>query len=321
MRRRIAALALLGTALSGIWTYSRRAARRFEAEDWVEAEKPGQIVYVNGTGLHYVGAGQGPALLLIHGLGSYTFGFRHIIPDLARHFRVIALDLKGFGYSERPSAGDYTLTGQMELVRAVMDRLGIDRAAVLGHSMGGAVAMRLAVAHPERVERLILVASASDVELGRRVWGAALLRPLLPLVAPLSYHNHRFREMTLKSGYYDPHLCTEDAVQGYLRPAHIRGYLRALGNTMADWRKDPPLEPGAISQPTLILWGEADRWLPPSRGERLQRLIPNSTLVVVDRAGHLLLEERPEAALEAILGFLLEKQAAAPSGAGEREQE
>jgi pimeloyl-ACP methyl ester carboxylesterase len=314
LRRRIATLALLGTALSGLWTYSRRAVHRFEAVDWAEAEKPGEVVYVNGTGLHYLTAGQGPALLLIHGLGSHTFSFRHVIPELARHFRVVALDLKGFGFSERPSAGDYTLSGQAELVRAVMERLGIDRAAVLGHSMGGAVAMRLALAHPDRVERLVLLASASDLELGRRVWGAALLRPLLPLVAPFTYYNYRFREKTLKGGYYDPDLCTEDVIEGYLRPAHIRGYLRALGNTMADWRKDPPLEPAAITQPTLILWGEADRWLAPSRGERLHGLIPNSRLVVLDKAGHLLAEERPEAVLEAILSFLLEEQVAGSAG-------
>jgi pimeloyl-ACP methyl ester carboxylesterase len=321
LRRQIATLALLGTALSGLWTYSRRAVQRFEAEDWSEAKKPGDILYVNGIGLHYVTAGQGPALLLIHGLGSHTFSFRHVMPELARHFRVVALDLKGFGFSERPSAGDYTLSGQAELVRGFMERLGIDRAAVLGHSMGGAVAMRLALAHPDRVERLILLASASDLELGRHVWGAALLRPLLPLVAPFTYYNYRFREKTLKSGYFNPDLCTEEIVEGYLRPAHIRGYLRALGNTMADWRKDPPLEPSAITRPTLILWGEADRWLPPSRGERLHSLIPDSRLVVLDRAGHMLIEERPEAVLEAILGFLLEKQAAASSAAGGTEQE
>lgn len=321
MRRPIVTLALLGTALSGLWTYSRRAVQRFEAEDWADAEKPGEILYVNGTGLHYVTAGQGPALLLIHGLGSHTFAFRHIIPDLARHFRVVALDLKGFGFSERPSSGDYTLSGQVELVRAFMERLGIDRATVLGHSMGGAVTMRLALTHPARVERLVLVASASDLELGRHVRGAALLRHLLPLVAPLTYHNRRFRKMTLKTGYYDGDLCTEDVIQAYLRPSRIRGYLRALGNTMAAWRKDPPLEPSAISQPTLILWGEADRWLPLSRGERLHSLIPNSRLIVIERAGHLILEERPEAALEAILGFLLEKQAVAPSGASGTAQE
>jgi pimeloyl-ACP methyl ester carboxylesterase len=202
-------------------------------------------------------------------------------------------------------------------VRGLMDHLDIDRATVLGSSMGGMVAMRLAIAHPDRVERLILVASASDVDLGRHTRGAAILGRLLPLIAPFTYYNPAFRKRTLQNGYYDPDLCTEEVVQGYLRPGRICGYLRAVGNTMAAWRKEPPLKPSSISQPTLIIWGDADRLLPPSRGERLHDLIPDSRLVVVERAGHLLLEERPEAALEAILGFLLERQAAAPTAASE----
>jgi pimeloyl-ACP methyl ester carboxylesterase len=317
VRRAAATLALLSTAYLGLSTYSRRAVRRFEAEDWARAEKPGHIVYLNGTGIHYVTAGRGPALVLIHGLGAYTFSFRHVIPDLARSFRVVALDLKGFGLSERPSSGDYTLSHQAELVRGLMDHLGIDRATVLGSSMGGVVAMRLAIAHPERVERLILVASASDVDLGRHTRGTAVLGRLLPLVAPFTYYNRAFRKRTLQNGYYDPDLCTDDVVEGYLRPGRICGYLRAVGNTMAAWRKDPPLEPSSIGQPTLIIWGKADRLLPPSRGERLRDLIPNSRLVLLERAGHLLLEERPEAALEAIFGFLGEKEEAAPTAASE----
>ena len=115
--------------------------------------------------------------------------------------------------------------------------------------------MRLALAHPERVERLILASSASDLELGHRIWGAAVIGRLLPLVAPFTLHNRRFRELSLKSGYYDPDRCTEDIIEGYMLPARVRGYLRALGNTMAHWRRDPPLRPADIIQSTLILWG------------------------------------------------------------------
>jgi pimeloyl-ACP methyl ester carboxylesterase len=123
-------------------------------------------VEVDGVPIHYVEAGQGKAVLLIHGLGASTFSFRHTIPELAQRYRVIALDLKGFGYSARPQS-DYSLTAQAALVRQVMDRLGVERAAVVGHSMGGAVAMRLALGYPERVSRLVLVASATDRELRR----------------------------------------------------------------------------------------------------------------------------------------------------------
>jgi pimeloyl-ACP methyl ester carboxylesterase len=304
--RRVAALALLGAAIGGLWSYSRREIRRYESLDLSEVEKPGRFLSVDGVDIHYLEAGSGPALLLIHGLGASTFTFRRIFPDLARRFRVVALDLKGFGFSERAD-GDYSLGAQAALVRQFMDRLGIERASVLGHSMGGAVAMRLALAYPERVERLILASSASDLELGHRIWGAAVIGRLLPLVAPFTLHNRRFRELSLKNGYYDPARCTDDVIEGYMLPARVRGYLRALGNTMAHWRRDPPLRPADITQSTLILWGEVDRWLPPSRGQRLYRLIPGSRLALVAGGGHLFLEEQPEAALRLIEDFLLEK--------------
>ena len=304
----MAAAALLGAAVGGLWTYSRREVRRYESVDLAEVEKPGRVLSVDGVGIHYVESGEGPALLLIHGLGASTFTFRRILPGLARRFRAVALDLKGFGFSERPD-GDYTLSAQAALIRRAMDRLDIEKASVLGHSMGGAVAMRLALAYPGRVERLILASSASDVELGRRIWGAAVIGRLLPLAAPFTLHNRRFRELSLRSGYYDPARFTEDVIEGYMRPARVRGYLRALGNTMAAWRRDPPLNPADITQPTLILWGEADRWLPPSRGERLHRLIAGSRLNLVEGGGHLFLEEQPEAVLHAVEDFLSEREA------------
>ena len=307
--KRAATLALLGAAVGGLWAYSRREARRYESLDLSEVEKPGRTVSIDGVGVHYLEAGEGPALVLIHGLGASTFTFQRVVPELARRFRVVALDLKGFGFSDRPD-GDYTLTAQADLVRQLMDRLGIEKASVLGHSMGGAVAMRLALAHPERVERLILASSASDLELGRRIWGAALLGRLLPLVAPFTLHNRRFRELSLKSGFYETDRCTEQIIEGYMMPGRVRGYLRALGNTMAHWRRDPRLRPADITHPTLVLWGEADRWLPPSRGERLHRLISGSRLEVIKGGGHLFLQEQPESSLRLIEDFLSEKESA-----------
>ena len=307
--KRAATLALLGAAVGGLWAYSRREIRRYESLDLSEVEKPGRIVSIDGVAVHYLEAGEGPALVLIHGLGASTFTFQRILPELARRFRVVALDLKGFGFSDRPD-GDYTLTAQADLVRQLMDRLGIEKASVLGHSMGGAVAMRLALAYPERVERLILASSASDLELGRRIWGAALLGRLLPLVAPFTLHNRRFRELSLKTGFYDTDHCTEQIIEGYMMPGRVRGYLRALGNTMAHWRRDPPLRPADITHRTLVLWGEADRWLPPSRGERLHRLISGSRLEVIRGGGHLFLQEQTDSSLRFIEDFLSEREAA-----------
>jgi pimeloyl-ACP methyl ester carboxylesterase len=93
-------------------------------------------------------------------------------------------------------------------------------------------------------------------------------------------------------------------MEGYMAPTHVKGHLRALGSLMVDRHKDAPLDPSAISQPVLILWGADDRWLPASHGERLRGLVPNSKMIVIEKAGHLVLEERPEEAAHAVTAFL-----------------
>jgi pimeloyl-ACP methyl ester carboxylesterase len=263
-------------------------------------------VEVDGVHLHYVEDGSGPPLVLLHGLNGSTFGFRLLMPYLTPHFRTIALDLMGFGYSERPQHRDYSLGAQARLVAGFLDALGIAKASVLGHSLGGAVAMHLALEFPERVDRLILVSSASDSETRRGLRSSRLVRPLLPVVAAFTVQNQRFRRMSLRSACYDPAFVTPEMLEGYMAPTRVRGHLRALGSLMVDRRKDPPLDPSAISRPVLIIWGAADRWLPPPHGERLRALIPNSRMTIIKNAGHLVLEEQPEESASALVDFLRE---------------
>ena len=308
--------ALFGTLFGGLSLYARYAVRRFEHLEPDSAGAPGTFLDVDGVRIHYVEAGRGEPVLLIHGLNASTFGFRYTIPELAQHYRVVALDLKGFGYSERPADGDFSLTAQTTLVRQAMERLEIGRAAVVGHSMGGAVAMRLAARFPERVARLVLVDSATDRELRRGLRLGRLLRPLLPIAALFTLHRRSFRRLALRLAVHDPAHVTPEVVEGSFRPRRVKGHLRALGAWLVDRGRDEPLAPARIPQPTLILWGEHDRWLPPSRGEALARLIPNAKLVLVPSAGHLPLEEQPDFCNRALLAFLRRSEpVAAPPGA------
>ena len=304
-RKRLFLFAAVG--LGTVWSYSKRAVRRWEDIDLAATTKLGRVVEVDGVQLHYVEAGEGPPLVLLHGLNGSTFSFRLLMPYLAPHFRTIALDLMGFGYSGRPQERDYSLGAQARLVAGFLDALDIEKASVLGHSLGGAVAMHLALESPERVERLILVSSASDSETRRGLRSSRLVRPLLPVVAAFTVQNQRFRRMSLRSACYDPSFVTADMLEGYMAPTRVRGHLRALGSLMVDRRKDVPLDPSAIRQPALILWGDADRWLPASHGERLRALVPNSRMAVIENAGHLVLEERPEDAARAVTAFLQEE--------------
>lgn len=299
---RVAALPCLG--LVGLSAYAWYAVRRFEDLDPESAGAPGAFLETEGVRIHYVEAGRGEPVLLIHGLNASTFSFRYTIPELAQHYRVVAIDLKGFGYSERPHGGDFSQTAQAALVERFMERLGIERAAVIGHSMGGAVAMRLALNYSERVSRLVLVDSADDREMRLGARPATYLRHFLPLAALFTLHRPAFRRLSLRSAVHDPAHLTPEVVEGYFRPSRMKGHLRGLGLLFAHHGRDELLEPERISQPTLILWGEHDRWLPPERGQDLARRIPGARLLPVRSAGHMPLEEQPESCNRAVLEFL-----------------
>ena len=291
-------------ALAAVWAYPRWLVRRYENLDLAEVPKPGEVIRLDGVGIHYVDRGQGPALVLIHGLGGRIYNFRYNIPVLSERMRVVALDLKGFGYSERPADGDYSLAAQARLVGDLMDRLGISRAAVLGHSMGGAIALRLATTCPQKVDRLILVGSASPNEMVPRLAGSPPLRYLLRLGTALVLHQPWLRESVLRQGFYDPAFLSPEMLEEFRRSARIRGSTNAIASLLSDAARDDAVDLSRVSQPVLLLWGEGDRWTSLRLARRLVDELPDARLRVIDRARHMVLEERAEEANEAILAFL-----------------
>jgi pimeloyl-ACP methyl ester carboxylesterase len=304
-------LTVTSAGLAGLDAYAWYAVRRFEDLDPVSAGAPGAFVEVDGVRIHYVEAGRGEPVLLIHGLNASTFSFRYTISELARHYRVVAVDRMGCGFSDRPAGGDYSLTAQATLLARVMDQLAIERAAVVGHSLGGAVAMRLTLAYPERVSRLVLVDSATDREMHFGALPATYLRHLLPIASLFALQRAWFRRLSLRSAVHDPAHLTPEVLDGYFRTSRMKGHLRALGLLFAHGRRDGPLAFERIRQPTLILWGEHDRWLPPDRGEELERRIPDARLLLIRSAGHLPLEEQPDSCNQALLEFLRSSEPAA----------
>ena len=295
---------LTAGALATLWAYPRWLVRRCENLDLADVPKPGNTIALDGVGIHYVDRGQGPPLLLIHGLGGSICNFRYNIPVLSEHLRVVALDLKGFGYSERPAAGDYSLTAQARLVGELMDRLGIPRAAVLGHSMGGAIALRLAATSPEKVDRLILVGSAPPSRMVPRLAASPPLPSLLRLGTALVLHQPRLREIVLRQGFYDPAFLSPEMLGEFRRVARIRGSTNAIASLLSDAARDEPLDLSRVSQPVLLLWGRHDRWTSLRLARWLADQIPDARLEVIERARHMVLEERAEEANEAILSFL-----------------
>ena len=291
------AIAAVGGAVAAVAAL-RWLRRRKEDIDWRSARPPGAIVDVDGVPIHYIERGSGPAAaVLIHGFLGHTYSFRYLIPELAKDRRVVAVDLKGSGYSGRPQKGDYSLTEQARLVIRLMDKLGIDRASFVGHSLGGEVAMRLAANWPERVEKLVLAASVS----GDRIPSL----PVTPLIKPILWLIGRlFGRRIFRRQFYDPRKATKEVLEAYRRPLRIKGTGHAVYQTLRDMRREKAVESSRITAPVLILWASSERILPRWVLSRLRKRFPQAKVVAIERAGHLLLEEQPEQANRAVKSFL-----------------
>jgi pimeloyl-ACP methyl ester carboxylesterase len=274
--------------------------RTREDTRWEDAKSPGKLLDIDGVKIHYVEKGSGPAIVMVHGFGGATFSFRYQFDSLSSDHRCVAIDLKGFGFSQRPEGGDYSLTAQANLVLRAMDLLGIDRCVLMGHSMGGDVSMRIATIAPQRVEKLILAASSPGI----KIWvmpRLRFLRPLLRLTIRASLSRYR------KRLFYDSKLLDADAImRGYLATARIKGSFNTVWEMWDGIRHDKPIEYRQITMPTLILWAEKERVIPfPGFSLRwLRKKLPRAEVVTVPRTGHLLLEERPEVCISAIRRFL-----------------
>lgn len=271
---------------------------------------------VGGLPAHYLTAGEGPPLVLLHALGESALDWRWVLPALGQTHRVYAPDLPGFGYSAKPSA-EYSPAFFARFVGAYLDALGLERAAVVGNSIGGLAALRLALSEPSRVSALGLVASAG---LGREVTYALRL-PTLPgygeaTVAwgktPLGAFQRAWSRVPLLFGH--PERVPGEWITEQTRIAQLPGFTEA---TIAALRAQVDLggqrevlvdQLPHLRMPTLIVWGERDRVFPYSQGQKAVSRLRQGSLELIPDCGHLAHIERPDR-FAAILGRFLDGQA------------
>lgn len=269
-------------------------------------------VTVDAYRMRYLRSGQGPALVLIHGLLGYSFSWRFNIPVLAQHATVYALDLIGVGFSERPRQCDRSLRATAERVLRFMGFAGIDAADVVGSSHGGGVAMLMAAVLPHRVRRLVLVAPVNPWSrhgcLRARLLGTSFGARMFRATAPSLRFMHEFG---LRQMYGDPSRIAPGTLEGYGRAVRIPGTLDHLLGIMKCWPDDMKEIEAALPLiadiPTLLMWGSRDGAVLPSSAPKLQRHFHNAELVILEGAGHLPYEEVPEEFNRALLDFLLQK--------------
>ena len=260
---------------------------------------------IDGVRLRYTDSGgTGPAVVLLHGFASSLETWDAVVPSLTPTFRVVTLDLKGFGWSERPE-GDYSPAAEAKLVFGLLDQLGISQSAVVAHSWGSSVALAMAAAAPERITKLALYDAWVYEDQLPTFFLWARVSGLGEAMFWLWYAERADERMAL--AFYDQSYVTEDlveAVERYLdQPGAVAAALAAVrGQTLED------LEPqyAEVQVPTLLLWGREDRVVPLSVGERLAREIPRARLVVYPRCGHFPMFEAASTSTADLLSFLRE---------------
>ena len=269
------------------------------------------FVNVDGATVHYQEFGDpgDPTLLLIHGYTASVYVWNTTAPLLADNgFHVIAIDLIGFGYSEKPAWFDYSIPSQARMIARFMDRLGIGRATIVGSSYGAAVAAILALDYAERVEKLVLVdAVCNDRLKDHPLLRLASIRGIGELVTPFIVDSRRYLRQRMhgtlaKANHY---LIDDDRIDAVMRPLRAADAHHSLLATSRNWSAERVSEDAhLIRQPTLIVWGEDDTVVPIADGYTLQRSISDSRFVVLRDCGHLAQEERPEIFVDLVCGFL-----------------
>lgn len=269
-----------------------------------------ELLVLEDKTVHLVDEGGGRAagspIVLLHGFGASTYSWRAVVPRLADGHRVLALDLHGFGLGERPEELDaYTAEGQIGLVLGVLDRLGIERVHLVGHSYGGALAAVLAARYPERVRSLTLVSAAAPRYLTTRRRPVVASEPVAPLVVRgLMLHRARVREK-LEDSVADPSIVSPEMVDAYYDRLRVEGAVRAYrGLTRPLDRPEPDVDLARLTLPVLLVWGDRDPLIPVAVARRATRALPDARFVTLPAVGHLPMEEAPEQLAEEIDRFV-----------------
>ena len=246
---------------------------------------------IGGIRTHYVVAGQGRPVVLIHGLGASVAVWRDNLAALAERLTVYAVDLPGHGDSDKPDIS-CDAESMIEFVRAFADHLGIETPALIGHSLGGALALLTALAHPELVSRLVLVSSGS---LGRQVTPFLRLAALRWIGEWLTGGRFDTTGLMLRQSFHDESLITPELMDELRRTGSMPGAkeaaLKAVRNFISPWgvrRKYVRTgELDTLDMPLMIVWGEKDRVLPVKHGRQAAKSSAAAELHVLSDCGHM----------------------------------
>ena len=267
---------------------------------------------INGLTLHVKTRGQGePAFVLLHGFGASLYSWDSVMDPLSQIGQAIAFDRPAFGLTERPldweGQNPYSPEAQTALVLGLMDLYNVDQAVLVGNSAGGTIAMQVALAHPERVSALILVDPAVYNGGGAPAWSRPLLStPQMRRIGPLFVRQIESRgEHLLSTAWHNPNNLTQEQITLYKKPLLVENWDKALWEfTLASRASNLAGRLQDLTLPVLVITGDDDRIVPTADSIRLAGELPNARLVVIENAGHVPHEERPDVFMEAVQEYL-----------------
>ncbi len=269
-------------------------------------ENDPRFIEINGVHTHFRRQGAGEALLLIHGFGSSTYTWRGVMDSLAKDFEVTAIDLPGFGLSQALNTTP-TVEAYSDFINDFVQTLGLTDAILMGNSFGGEISWRFALKYPQRARALILLDAAGYPHEGPAIF--KLLR--VPLLGELiaGINAKWIVRQNLRQVFVNDDLVTEAVVDNYyyrLLKEGNRETVLARARMKSDtlYKALPQ-----IQQPTLIIWGENDAWIPAEFARRFAADIPQSQLVILSNCGHVPQEEKPKEVAKLAREFYRERLA------------
>jgi pimeloyl-ACP methyl ester carboxylesterase len=298
-------LLLVAAAIGGVWLYTPDKSRADLEAKYLNAptdyrDAAGMRLHVRDSG---PAAGAPAVVIMLHGFGASLHTWEPWAQALASDFRVIRFDLPGFGLTGADPTGDYTDARSVQVLAALMDELGVDRASLIGNSTGGKIAWKFAAQNPKRVDKLVLVApdgfASPGFEYGKR--------PEVPLLAKLMRYAlpTAMVRSSLAPAYGDPGFVTDALVARYrdlmLAPGVRDAMIARMEQVMLE-RPEPLLR--RVRAPTLLIWGEKDAMIPITNAADYLRNLPHGTLHAFPGLGHVPHEEAPAASLEPVRAFL-----------------
>jgi pimeloyl-ACP methyl ester carboxylesterase len=285
--------------------FHRRRLMRHYSHDALQIPGPqSKYIAIDGIQLHYVVEGRGPDIFLIHGIGANLYCWRYMIPLLARSFRVWAIDLKGYGLSDKPRKSSYGLDAQARLLVKFLELQGVRQCILVGNSMGGAIAAEMTIQRPELVKELVLINSAHDP----KIIGPLDLRKakmFIDVLTPLVVNKIVVKQF-IKNLYGIIKEVPDEVVSAYIAPymssddthhAFVASFEALVDKTLV-----PRLK--ALNKRVLLLWGQNDRLVPVRFGKELHLTLSESRFHIHPEAGHHMQEEVPEWIVDKIKEFI-----------------